>query len=186
MSLQPARVRHYPADVMAFAELAAVWLAKARASLAERHHRRGRAAPLSGTIISAVVARIAVRRRVPGRRSAPGCWSRAAREMSMETAVPIDFHEALAEAQRVERTLPFFAALLVGTADTVVALVEDDGELSRAAGRLSSKGMGDLSDPAIQLRDKHPSRSHLIPEAAYDIPVDEAAMTVDIRVPYQQ
>eukprot|EP00873_Tetraselmis_striata_P037014 jgi/Tetstr1/457278/TSEL_043883.t1 len=80
-----------------------------------------------------------------------------------------------------------FAALLVGTADTVVALVED-GELFRAAGRLSSKGMGDLSDPAIlaQLRDKHPSRSHPIPDAAYDIPVDEAALTVDMRVPYQQ
>eukprot|EP00873_Tetraselmis_striata_P046416 jgi/Tetstr1/466680/TSEL_011168.t1 len=80
-----------------------------------------------------------------------------------------------------------FAARLVGTADTVVALVED-GELSRAAGRLSSKGMGDLSDPDIlaQLRDKHPSRSHPIPDAAYDIPVDEAALTVDMRVPYQQ
>eukprot|EP00873_Tetraselmis_striata_P009273 jgi/Tetstr1/429537/TSEL_019442.t1 len=80
-----------------------------------------------------------------------------------------------------------FAALLVGTADTVVALVED-GELSRAAGRLFSKGMGDLSDPAIlvQLRDKHSSRSHLNPDAAYDIPVDEAALTVDMRVPYQQ
>eukprot|EP00873_Tetraselmis_striata_P015422 jgi/Tetstr1/435686/TSEL_024585.t1 len=80
-----------------------------------------------------------------------------------------------------------FAALLVGTADTVVALVED-GELSRAAGRLSSKGMGDLSDPAIlaQLRDKHPSRSHPIPDAVYNIPVDEAALTVDMRVPYQQ
>eukprot|EP00873_Tetraselmis_striata_P003688 jgi/Tetstr1/423952/TSEL_014563.t1 len=48
--------------------------------------------------------------------------------------------------------------------------------------------MGDLSDPAIlaQLRDKHPSRSHPIPDAAYDIPVDEAALTVDMRVPYQQ
>eukprot|EP00873_Tetraselmis_striata_P006463 jgi/Tetstr1/426727/TSEL_001664.t1 len=80
-----------------------------------------------------------------------------------------------------------FAALLVGTADTVVALVED-GEFSRAAGRLSSKGMGDLSDSSIlaQLRDKHPSRSHPIFDAAYDIPVDEAAMTVDMRVPYQQ
>eukprot|EP00873_Tetraselmis_striata_P033259 jgi/Tetstr1/453523/TSEL_040491.t1 len=73
-------------------------------------------------------------------------------EMSMETAVPIDFQEALAEAQRcvnervvaaveaddpVRRTdADLFAALLVGTAVTVVALVED-GELSRAAaGRL--------------------------------------------------
>eukprot|EP00873_Tetraselmis_striata_P009766 jgi/Tetstr1/430030/TSEL_019891.t1 len=156
-------------------------------------------------------------------------------EMSMETAVPIDFQKAWAEAQccvnervvaaaeaalawrfrafaerrmtelvrswddarteafyaghaRQRRTdADLFAALLVGTADTVVALVED-GELSRAAGRLSSKGMGDLSDPAIlaQLRDKHPSRSHPIPDTAYDIPVDEAALTVDMRVPYQQ
>eukprot|EP00873_Tetraselmis_striata_P006851 jgi/Tetstr1/427115/TSEL_017318.t1 len=125
-------------------------------------------------------------------------------EMSMETAVPIDFQEAWAEAQRcvservvaaveaddpVRRTdADLFAALLVGTADTVVALVED-GELSRAVGRLSSKGMGDLSDPAIlaQLRDKHPSRSHPIPDAAaYGIPEDEAALTVDMRVPYQQ
>eukprot|EP00873_Tetraselmis_striata_P014431 jgi/Tetstr1/434695/TSEL_002522.t1 len=156
--------------------------------------------------------------------------------MSMETAVPIDFQEAWAEAQRcvnervvaaveaddpvvLDRALKWkrmtelvrswddarieafyagharqrrtdadlFAALLVGTADTVVALVED-GELSRAAGRLSSKVMGDLSDPAIlaQLRDKHPSRSLPIPDAAYDIPVDEAALTVDMRVPYQQ
>eukprot|EP00873_Tetraselmis_striata_P004281 jgi/Tetstr1/424545/TSEL_015072.t1 len=48
--------------------------------------------------------------------------------------------------------------------------------------------MGDLSDPAIlaQLRDKHPSRRHPIPDAAYDIPVDEAALTVDMRMPYQQ
>eukprot|EP00873_Tetraselmis_striata_P008327 jgi/Tetstr1/428591/TSEL_018584.t1 len=48
--------------------------------------------------------------------------------------------------------------------------------------------MGDLSDPAIlaQLRDKHPSRSHPIQDAAYDIPVDEAALTVDMRVPFQQ
>eukprot|EP00873_Tetraselmis_striata_P017466 jgi/Tetstr1/437730/TSEL_026384.t1 len=251
-SLQPACVRHHPADVLAFTEVAAAWLAKARAVLAERHRRRG----ARRTIVSVAVARIAVRRCVPGRRSAPGCCPHAARagdgvgwgavdhlsdvdmvhmpaEMSMETAVPIEFQEAWAEAQRcvnervvaaVEaddpvpylawrfrafaerrmtelvrswddaRTEAFyagharqrrtdadlFAALLVGTADTVVALVED-GELSRAAGRLSSKGMGDLSDPAVlaQLRDKHPSRSHPIPDAAYDIPVD-------MRVPYQQ
>eukprot|EP00873_Tetraselmis_striata_P041380 jgi/Tetstr1/461644/TSEL_006744.t1 len=128
-------------------------------------------------------------------------------EMSMETAVPIDFQEAWAEAQRcvnervvaaveaddpvvLDRALKWkrmtelvrswddarteafyagharqrrtdadlFAALLVGTPDTVVAL----------------------------LRDKHPSRSHPIPDAAYDIPVGEAALTVDMRVPYQQ
>eukprot|EP00873_Tetraselmis_striata_P046320 jgi/Tetstr1/466584/TSEL_000992.t1 len=51
-----------------------------------------------------------------------------------------------------------FAALIVGTADTVVAL----------------------------LRDKHPSRSHPIRDAACDIPVDEAALTVDMRVPYHR
>eukprot|EP00873_Tetraselmis_striata_P026867 jgi/Tetstr1/447131/TSEL_034569.t1 len=93
------------------------------------------------------------------------------------------FYAGHARQRRTDADL--FAALLVGTADTVVALVED-GELSRAAGRLSSKGMGDLSDPATlaQLRDKHPSHSHPIPDAAYDIPVDEAALTVDMRVPY--
>eukprot|EP00873_Tetraselmis_striata_P037108 jgi/Tetstr1/457372/TSEL_043974.t2 len=94
------------------------------------------------------------------------------------------FYAGHAHQRRTDADL--FAALLVGTADTVVALVED-GELSRAAGRLSSKGMGDLSDPAIlaQLRDKHPSRSHPILDAAYDIPVDEAALTVEMRVPYK-
>eukprot|EP00873_Tetraselmis_striata_P035542 jgi/Tetstr1/455806/TSEL_042598.t1 len=95
------------------------------------------------------------------------------------------FYAGHARQRRTDADL--FAALLVGTADTVVALVED-GELSRAAGRLSSKGMGDLSDHAILalLRDKHPSRSHPIPDAAYDIPVDEAALAVDMRVPYQE
>eukprot|EP00873_Tetraselmis_striata_P018356 jgi/Tetstr1/438620/TSEL_027171.t1 len=40
--------------------------------------------------------------------------------------------------------------------------------------------MGDLSDLAIfaQLCDKHPSRGHPIPDAVYDIPVDEAARTL--------
>eukprot|EP00873_Tetraselmis_striata_P019442 jgi/Tetstr1/439706/TSEL_028125.t1 len=48
--------------------------------------------------------------------------------------------------------------------------------------------MGDLSDHAIlaELRDKLPSGRHPIPDAAYDIPVDEAALTVDMRDPYQQ
>eukprot|EP00873_Tetraselmis_striata_P033511 jgi/Tetstr1/453775/TSEL_040727.t1 len=66
--------------------------------------------------------------------------------------------------------------------------VGGDEELSRAAGRLSSKGMGDLSDIAILAisRDKHPSRGHPIPDAAHDIPVDEAVLTVDMRAPYQQ
>eukprot|EP00873_Tetraselmis_striata_P021084 jgi/Tetstr1/441348/TSEL_029599.t1 len=54
------------------------------------------------------------------------------------------FYAGHARQHRTDTDL--FAALLVGTTDTVVALVED-GELSGAAGRLSSKGMGDLSDP---------------------------------------
>eukprot|EP00873_Tetraselmis_striata_P019467 jgi/Tetstr1/439731/TSEL_028150.t1 len=107
MSLQPARVRHHPADVVAFAEVAAAWLAKARAVLT------GRAAPLSGgaprrwsgTIVSAAVARIAVR---PGDGVGWGAVDHLSdvdmvhmpAEMSMETAVPIDFQEAWAEAQR--------------------------------------------------------------------------------------
>eukprot|EP00873_Tetraselmis_striata_P010489 jgi/Tetstr1/430753/TSEL_020538.t1 len=317
-SLQPARVRHHPADVLAFTEVAAAWLAKARAVLAERHRRRGArragGAGQSSVLPSPALPSVAAFRGVaappvvaptPPEVGAPaghpGSQASRARypppptrpspagdgvgwgavdhlsdvdmvhmpaEMSMETAVPIDFQEAWAEAQRcvnervvaameaddpvvLDRALKWkyllpqlllrapsrggrrrlqalawrfrafaerrmtelvrswddarteafyagharqrrtdadlFAALLVGTADTVVALVED-GELSRAAGRLSSKGMGDLSDPAIlaQLRDKHPPRSHPIPDAAYDIPVDEAALTVDMRVPYQQ
>eukprot|EP00873_Tetraselmis_striata_P021166 jgi/Tetstr1/441430/TSEL_029676.t1 len=222
-SLQPARVRHHPADVLAFTEVAAAWLAKARAVMAERHRRRGA-------------------RRAGGDHLADVDMVHMPAEMSMETAVSIDFQEAWAEAQRcvnerlvaameaddpvvLDRALKWkymlpqlllrapsrggrrrlqalawrfrafterrmtelvrswddsrteafyagharqrrtdadlFAALLVGTADTVVALVED-GELSRAAGQLSSK------------------------DAAYDIPVDEAALTVDMRVPYQQ
>eukprot|EP00873_Tetraselmis_striata_P034688 jgi/Tetstr1/454952/TSEL_041813.t1 len=317
-SLQPARVRHHPADVLAFTEVAAAWLAKARAVLAERHRRRGArragGAGQSSVLPSPALPSVAAFRGVaappvvaptPPEVGAPAGHpsSEASRarypppptrpspagdgvgwgavdhlsdvdmvhmpaEMSMETAVPIDFQEAWAEAQRcvnervvaameandpvvLDRALKWkyllpqlllrapsrggrrrlqalawrfrafaerrmtelvrswddartdafyagharqrrtdadlFAALLVGTADTVVALVED-GELSRAAGRLSSKGMGDLSDPDIlaQLRDKHPSRSHPIPDAAYAIPVDEAALTVDMRVPYQQ
>eukprot|EP00873_Tetraselmis_striata_P043105 jgi/Tetstr1/463369/TSEL_008291.t1 len=211
MSLQLARARHHPADVVAFAEVAAAWLAKARAVLAEQHRRRGaRHAAGDGVGWGAVDHLSDVDMvHMPA-------------EMYMETAVPIHFQEAWAdEAQRcvhervvaaveaddpvvLDRALKWkyllpqlllrrrtdadlFAALLVGTADTVVALVED-GELSQAAGRLSSKGMGDLSDLAIlaQLRDKRPSRSHPIPDAAYDIPVDEAALTVDMRVPYHQ
>eukprot|EP00873_Tetraselmis_striata_P020418 jgi/Tetstr1/440682/TSEL_028990.t1 len=116
-------------------------------------------------------------------------------EMSMETAVPIDFQELWAEAQRcvnervvmaameaddpvvLDRALKWkylrrmtelmrswddartealhaeharqrrmdaglFAALLVGTADTVVVALVEDGQLSRAAGRVSSKALG--------------------------------------------
>eukprot|EP00873_Tetraselmis_striata_P009872 jgi/Tetstr1/430136/TSEL_019969.t1 len=76
-------------------------------------------------------------------------------------------------------------ALLVGTAGIVVGLVEDVN-LSRAAGRFSSKGKGDLPDLGIlaQLRDNHPSRGH--PYAAHDIPVDEATLMVDVRLLYQQ
>eukprot|EP00873_Tetraselmis_striata_P017493 jgi/Tetstr1/437757/TSEL_026411.t1 len=289
MSLQPARVRHHPADVLAFTEVAAAWLAKARAVLAERHRRRGArragGAGQSSVLPSPALPSVAAFRGVaappvvaptPPEVGAPaghpGSQASQARypppptrpspagdgvgwgavdhlsdvdmvhmpaEMSMETAVPIDFQEAWAEAQRCvnervvaameaddpvvldrapkwkyllpqlllrapsrggrrrlqalawrfrafaerrmtelvrswddARTEAFyagharqrrtdadlFAALLVGTADTVVAL----------------------------LRDKHPSRSHPIPDAAYDIPVDEAALTVDMRVPYQQ
>eukprot|EP00873_Tetraselmis_striata_P004217 jgi/Tetstr1/424481/TSEL_015009.t1 len=318
-SLQPARVRHHPGDVLAFTEVAAAWLAKARAVLAEWHRRRGArragGAGQSSVLPSPALPSVAAFRGVAAPPvvapttpevgapvSHPGSQASRARypppltrpspagdgvgwgavdhlsdvdmvmhmpaEMSVETAVPIDFQEAWAEAQRcvnervvaaveaddpvvLDRALKWkyllpqlllrapsrggrrrlqalawrfrafperrmtelvrswddartealyagharqrrtdadlFAVLHVGIADTVVALVED-GELSRAAGRLSSKGMGDLSDPAIlaQLRDKHPSRSHPIPDAAYAIPVDEAALTVDMRVPYQQ
>eukprot|EP00873_Tetraselmis_striata_P008531 jgi/Tetstr1/428795/TSEL_018782.t1 len=292
-SLQPASVRHHPGDVLAFTEVAAAWLAKARAVLAERHRRRGArragGAGQSSVLPSPALPSVAAFRGVaappvvaPTPPEPATGWGgvrwmdhlsdvdmvHMPAEMSMETALPIDFQEAWAEAQRcvnepvvaameaddyvvLDRALKWkyllpqlllrapsrggrrrlqalawrfrafaerrmtelvrswddarteafyagharqrrtdadlFAALLVGTADTVVALVEE-GELSRAAGRLSSKGMGDLSDPAIlaQLRDKHPFCSHPIPDAAYDIPVDEAALTVDIRVPYQQ
>eukprot|EP00873_Tetraselmis_striata_P045894 jgi/Tetstr1/466158/TSEL_010719.t1 len=291
-SLQPARVRHHPADVVALTEVAAAWLAKARAVLAERHRRRGArraggagqssvlpspalpsVAAFQGVAAPPVVAPTPPEVGAPA--GHPGSQASRARypppptrpspagdgvgwgavddlsdvdmvhmpaEMSMETAVPIDFQEAWAEAQRcvnervvaaveagdpvvLDRALKWkyllpqlllrapsrggrrrrlqalawrfrafaerrmtelvrswddarteafyaghtrqrrtdadlFAALLVGTADTVVALVE--------------------------LRDKHPSRSHPIPDAAYDILVDEAALTVDMRVPYQQ
>eukprot|EP00873_Tetraselmis_striata_P022178 jgi/Tetstr1/442442/TSEL_030566.t1 len=75
---------------------------------------------------------------------------------SWDDACTEAFYAGHARQRRTDTDL--FAALLVGTADTVVAM----------------------------LRDKHPSRSHPIPDAAYDIPVDEAAMTVDMRVPYQQ
>eukprot|EP00873_Tetraselmis_striata_P008542 jgi/Tetstr1/428806/TSEL_018793.t1 len=177
--------------------------------------RRGVAPAAAWTVADALsVARIAA-----GVAWAPRIDTAAnPHHMSMETAVPIDFQVAWAEAQRcvnervvaaveaddpvvLDRALKWKYMLpqcveltltsvrryyLVGTADAVVALV--DGELSRAAGRLSSKGMGDLSDHAIlaHLRDKQPSRSHPIPDAAYDIPVDEAALMVDMRVPYQQ
>eukprot|EP00873_Tetraselmis_striata_P024095 jgi/Tetstr1/444359/TSEL_032250.t1 len=147
-SLQPSRVRHHPADVLAFIEVAAAWLAKARAVLAERHRRRG-VELWSWTIFSAALARTAARRCVPGLAAPPVVaptppevgapaghpGSQASRaqypppptrpspagdgvgwgavdhvsdvdmvhmpaEMSMETAVPIDFQEACAEAQR--------------------------------------------------------------------------------------
>eukprot|EP00873_Tetraselmis_striata_P018186 jgi/Tetstr1/438450/TSEL_027006.t1 len=186
-SLQPARVRHHPADVLAFTEVAAAWLAKARAVLAERHRRRG-ARRAGGAGQSSRAPSRGGRRRLQAL-----AWrfrAFAERRMtelvrSWDDARTEAFYAGHARQRRTDADL--FAALLVGTADTVVALVED-GELSRAAGRLSSKGMGDLSDPAIlaQLRDKHPPRTHPIPDAAYDIPVDEAALTVDMRVPYQQ
>eukprot|EP00873_Tetraselmis_striata_P010131 jgi/Tetstr1/430395/TSEL_020205.t1 len=66
------------------------------------------------------------------------------------------FYAGHARQRRTDADL--FAELLVGTADTVVAL----------------------------LRDKHPSRSRPILDTAYDSPVDEAALTVDMPVPFQQ
>eukprot|EP00873_Tetraselmis_striata_P019640 jgi/Tetstr1/439904/TSEL_028311.t1 len=79
-SLQPTRVRHHPADVLAFTEVAAAWLAKARAVLAERHRRRGaRRAAGDGVGWGAVDHLSDVDMvHMPA-------------EMSMETAVPIDF-----------------------------------------------------------------------------------------------
>eukprot|EP00873_Tetraselmis_striata_P033281 jgi/Tetstr1/453545/TSEL_040513.t1 len=114
-SLQPARVRHHPADVVAFAEAAAAWLAKARAVLAERHRRRGArragGAGQSFVLPSSAMPPVAAFRGV----AAPPVVALAPpevdhlsdvdmvhmpAEMSMETAVPIDFQEAWAEAQR--------------------------------------------------------------------------------------
>eukprot|EP00873_Tetraselmis_striata_P006640 jgi/Tetstr1/426904/TSEL_017117.t1 len=149
-SLQPARVRHHPADVLAFTEVAAAWLAKARAVLAERHRRRGArragGAGQSSVLPSPALPSVAAFRGVaappvvaptPPEVGAPaghpGSQASRARypppptrpypagdgvgwgtvdhlsdvdmvhmpaEMSMETAVPIDFQEAWAEAQR--------------------------------------------------------------------------------------
>eukprot|EP00873_Tetraselmis_striata_P011584 jgi/Tetstr1/431848/TSEL_021339.t1 len=96
MSLQPARVRPPPADMVTFAEVAAAWLAKARAVVAGRQASRARYSP------------------PPTRPSPVGDgvgWGAVDHlsdvdmvhmpaEMSMETAVPIDFQEAWAEAQR--------------------------------------------------------------------------------------
>eukprot|EP00873_Tetraselmis_striata_P017559 jgi/Tetstr1/437823/TSEL_026463.t1 len=213
MSLQPARIRHHPADVVAFTEVAAAWLAKETAvpidfqeAWAEAQHcvnERVVAAVEAGDPVvldralkwKYLLQQLLLRAPSRGgrRRLQALAWRfRAFAERRMTELVRAwddarteAFYTGHARQRRTDADL--FAALLVGTADTVVALVED-GELSRAAGRLSSKGMGDLSDPDIlaQLRDKHPSRSHPIPYAAYDIPVDEAALTVDMRVPYQQ
>eukprot|EP00873_Tetraselmis_striata_P011404 jgi/Tetstr1/431668/TSEL_021197.t1 len=58
------------------------------------------------------------------------------------------YYAGHARQRRTDYDADFVAALLVGTTDTGVTLAED-GELSRAAGRLSSKGMGDLSDFVI-------------------------------------
>eukprot|EP00873_Tetraselmis_striata_P036280 jgi/Tetstr1/456544/TSEL_043266.t1 len=116
----------------------------------------------------------------------------------METAVPIDFQEAWAEAQRCVN-------------ERVVAAVEADDPvvldralkwkyllpqlLLRAPSRGGRRRLQALAwrfrafaerRMTELLRDKHPSRSHPIPDAAYDIPVDEAALTVDMGVPYQQ
>eukprot|EP00873_Tetraselmis_striata_P045870 jgi/Tetstr1/466134/TSEL_010697.t2 len=105
-SLQPARVRHHPADVVAFAEVAAAWLTKARAVLAERHRRRGA-------------------RRAAG----DGVGWGAVDNLSDVDMVHMPAEMSMEMTRRTDANL--FAALFVGTADTVVALVED-GELSRA------------------------------------------------------
>eukprot|EP00873_Tetraselmis_striata_P010399 jgi/Tetstr1/430663/TSEL_020456.t1 len=244
-SLQPARVKHHPADVVAFVEVAAAWLAKASAVLAERHRRRwarraggaGQSSAPPSPVFPSVAAFRGVatppvvapappevgapaghpgsqasRARYPapptrpypagdrvgwgavdhlsdvdmvhmpaemsmhgdgGPRAEAGGggnkpW-RGASALSRRGAWPNSCARSWDDARtetfyaghaRQRRTVDadLFAALLVGTADTVVAL----------------------------LRDKHPSRSHPIPNAAYDIPVDEAALTVDMRVPHQQ
>eukprot|EP00873_Tetraselmis_striata_P039261 jgi/Tetstr1/459525/TSEL_004892.t1 len=82
--------RHHPADVVAFAEVAAAWLAKARAVLAERHRRRGarRGAPAGDGLGWGAVDHLSDVDMV-----------HMPAEMSMET-VPIDFQQEWAEAQR--------------------------------------------------------------------------------------
>eukprot|EP00873_Tetraselmis_striata_P013523 jgi/Tetstr1/433787/TSEL_002413.t1 len=269
-SLQPARVRHHPADVLAFTEVAAAWLAKARAVLAERHRRRrarraggaGQSSVLPSPALPSVdafrgVAAPPVVAPTPPEVGAPaghpGSQASRARyppspsrpspagdgvgwgavdhlsdvdmvhmpvEMSMETAVPIDFQEAWAEAQRCVN-------------ERVVAAMEADDPvvldralkwkymlpqlLLRAASRggrrrlqalawrfraFAERRMTELvrswddarteafyAGHARQRRtdaDLLRRCSHPIPDAAYDIPVDEAALTVDMRVPYQQ
>eukprot|EP00873_Tetraselmis_striata_P009598 jgi/Tetstr1/429862/TSEL_019727.t2 len=174
-SLQPARVRHHPADVVAFAEVAAAWLAKARAPCWPSGTAvGGRAAP-----VELDNRRQASRARYPPPSPSPTRPSPAGdgvrwgavdhlsdvdmvhkpAEMSMETAGPEPRRaaarqqatawrfRAFAERRMTElvrsgddaRTEAFyagharhrrtdadlFAALLVGTADTVVALMED-------------------------------------------------------------
>eukprot|EP00873_Tetraselmis_striata_P028558 jgi/Tetstr1/448822/TSEL_003790.t1 len=141
MPLQSARVRHHPADVVAFAELAAAWLAKARAALTERHRHRGPAPPVERDN-----RRHASRARY---RPPPTCpfpagdgvgWGAVDLLSDVDTGyTPAEM--SMETARRTDADL--FAALLV---DIAVALVED-GELSRAAGRLPFKGMGDLSSP---------------------------------------
>eukprot|EP00873_Tetraselmis_striata_P011685 jgi/Tetstr1/431949/TSEL_002256.t1 len=123
-SLQPAHVRHHPADVLAFTEVAAAWLAKARAVLAERHRRRGArragGAGQSSGLPSPALPSVAAFRGVaappvvaptPPEVAGDGVGWGAVDHlsdvdmvhmpagMSMETAVPIDFQEAWAEAQ---------------------------------------------------------------------------------------
>eukprot|EP00873_Tetraselmis_striata_P008690 jgi/Tetstr1/428954/TSEL_018929.t1 len=122
-SLQPARVRHHPADVVAFTEVTAAWLAKARAMLAERHRRRWArraggagqwSVPPSPALPSVAAFRGVAAPPVVAPAPPPATgWGGVRRtvhlsdvdmvhmpaEMSMETAVPIDFQEAWAEAQ---------------------------------------------------------------------------------------
>eukprot|EP00873_Tetraselmis_striata_P013180 jgi/Tetstr1/433444/TSEL_022718.t1 len=90
----------------------------------------------SETIVSAAVAPIAVRRNAPGRcsraaRAGDGVEWGAVDHFSDVDMVHMPAEMSMETARRTDADL--LAALLVGTADTVVALVED-GELSRAAG----------------------------------------------------
>eukprot|EP00873_Tetraselmis_striata_P041767 jgi/Tetstr1/462031/TSEL_007102.t1 len=150
-------------------------------------------------------------------------------EMSMETAVPIDFQEAWAEAQRcvnervvaaveagdpvvLDRALKWkymlpqlllrapsrggrrrlqalawrFRAFAERRMTELVRSWDDARTEAFYAGHARQRRTDANLFAALLLRDKHPSRSHPIPDAAYDIPVDEAALTVDLRVPYQQ
>eukprot|EP00873_Tetraselmis_striata_P023737 jgi/Tetstr1/444001/TSEL_031942.t1 len=150
-------------------------------------------------------------------------------EMSMETAVPIDFQEAWAEAQRcvnervvaameaddpvvLDRALKWkymlpqlllrapsrggrrrlqalawrFRAFAERRMTELVRSWDDARTEAFYAGHARQRRTDADLFAELLLRDKHPSRSHPIPDAAYDIPVDEPPLTVDMRVPYPQ